>query len=31
MPIVSWVISKAKCFNCKEKISSLYPILELTT
>ncbi len=31
IPIVSWVLSKAKCINCKEKISSVYPLLELTT
>lgn len=31
IPIFSWLLSKAKCSNCKEKISAVYPILELCT
>jgi len=30
IPIVSWVISKWKCFTCKKQISKLYPLLELS-
>jgi len=31
IPIVSFVISKGKCKYCKTKISTFYPLLELTT
>ena len=31
IPIVSWLFNKAKCRYCKEKVSSIYPILELST
>ncbi len=31
VPIFSWIINKAKCKYCKEKVSSIYPILELST
>ena len=31
IPIVSWVVNKAKCKYCKSKVSSLYPILEIST
>lgn len=31
IPIVSWVTNKARCKYCKEKVSSIYPILELST
>jgi prepilin signal peptidase PulO-like enzyme (type II secretory pathway) len=31
IPIVSWAINKAKCKHCKEKVSSIYPLLELST
>ncbi len=31
IPIFSWIFNKAKCRYCKEKISSIYPILELST
>ncbi len=31
IPVFSWLLSKAKCGNCKEKISAIYPILELST
>jgi len=30
-PIFSWLFNKWKCRYCKEKISSIYPILEITT
>ena len=29
IPIIGFIISRAKCFNCKTKISFLYPILEI--
>jgi len=31
IPIISWLINKARCRYCKEKISSIYPILEIST
>ncbi len=31
IPIVSWVMNKGRCKYCKEKVSSLYPILEIST
>ncbi len=31
IPIFSWLFNKAKCKYCKSKISSIYPILELST
>ncbi|MFK7780399.1 MAG: prepilin peptidase [Candidatus Gracilibacteria bacterium] len=31
LPIISWVVNKAKCRYCKEKVSSIYPLLELST
>lgn len=31
VPILSWVLNKAKCKYCKEKVSSIYPLLELST
>lgn len=31
IPIFSWLINKAKCKYCKDKISSIYPILEIST
>lgn len=31
IPIVSWLINKARCKHCKEKVSSVYPLLELST
>lgn len=31
IPVVSWVLNKAKCKHCKEKVSSIYPLLELST
>jgi leader peptidase (prepilin peptidase) / N-methyltransferase len=31
IPIVSWVMNKGNCKYCKEKVSSIYPILELST
>lgn len=31
IPIFSWIINKAKCKYCKEKVSSIYPLLELST
>ena len=29
IPIISWIILKAKCNNCSTKISSRYPLVEL--
>ncbi|UOQ86161.1 prepilin peptidase [Gracilibacillus salinarum] len=31
IPVVSFVIQKGKCRNCKERISVLYPVVELLT
>jgi len=31
IPIISWIILKAKCRNCKGTISALYPFIELLT
>jgi len=31
IPILSWIILKGKCFNCGEKISIRYPIIEFLT
>lgn len=31
IPILSYIIQKGKCKNCKEKISIIYPIFELLT
>lgn len=31
IPIVSWITSKAKCRYCMNKVSHVYPILELST
>jgi len=31
IPIFSWLINKAKCRHCKEKVSAIYPILEIVT
>ena len=31
IPIISWIILKAKCRNCKTKISALYPFIEIFT
>jgi prepilin signal peptidase PulO-like enzyme (type II secretory pathway) len=31
IPIFSWIKNKAKCSNCKAKVASIYPLLELTT
>lgn len=31
IPIFSWLLNKATCKYCKEKVSSIYPILELST
>lgn len=31
IPIFSWIINKAKCKYCSEKVSKIYPILELST
>ena len=31
IPIFSWLKNKAKCKYCKEKVSSIYPLLELST
>lgn len=28
IPLLGWIISKGKCFNCNEKISYQYPIIE---
>ena len=30
LPLISWVLLKGNCRNCKAKISVLYPIIELT-
>ncbi len=31
IPVISWVLLKAKCRTCKERISVLYPLIELLT
>lgn len=31
IPIISWIIQKGKCRSCGEKISFVYPIIELLT
>jgi len=31
IPIISWIILKGRCRSCGEKISPLYPLVELTT
>jgi leader peptidase (prepilin peptidase)/N-methyltransferase len=31
IPLISWVLNKAKCRYCKEKVSGIYPLLELST
>lgn len=31
IPLVSWAVNKAKCKYCKEKVSGIYPLLELST
>ena len=31
IPIISWLINKWKCKKCKNKISKIYPILEIST
>jgi len=31
IPVISWLILRAKCRNCKSKISILYPFIELFT
>ncbi|MDD3646247.1 MAG: prepilin peptidase [Candidatus Gracilibacteria bacterium] len=31
IPIFSWLVNKARCRYCKSKISSIYPLLELST
>lgn len=31
IPVVSWAINKAKCKYCKEKVSHIYPLLEIST
>lgn len=31
IPVISWIILNAKCRHCKQKISSLYPFIEIFT
>lgn len=31
IPIISWIILKGRCRNCKKKISILYPFIEILT
>lgn len=31
IPVISWIIQKGKCRSCGEKISLIYPIIELIT
>lgn len=31
IPLFSWLLSGAKCWNCKSKISSFYPVLEIVS
>ncbi len=31
IPVFSWLVNKAKCKYCKEKISGIYPFLEVST
>lgn len=30
IPIISWTLQKGRCRGCKQKISAIYPLLELT-
>jgi len=30
VPVVSWLVQKGRCLNCKKKISYRYPLIELT-
>ena len=31
IPLISWIIQRARCINCKKPISIRYPLVELTT
>lgn len=31
IPLISWIVLRAKCRNCKNKISILYPVIETLT
>ena len=31
VPVVSWVMNKARCKYCEEKVSHIYPLLEIST
>ncbi len=31
IPIISWLLTKWKCYYCKNKISKIYPLLEIST
>ncbi|KKP29293.1 MAG: Type 4 prepilin-like protein leader peptide-processing enzyme [candidate division TM6 bacterium GW2011_GWF2_30_66] len=31
IPVISWIILQAKCRHCKQKISALYPFIEIFT
>jgi leader peptidase (prepilin peptidase) / N-methyltransferase len=31
VPVLSWIFLRGKCSNCKKKISSIYPIVEIIT
>jgi len=31
IPLISWIIQRARCINCKKPISNRYPFVELTT
>tara|TARA_Y100000589_G_scaffold328595_1_gene373060 strand:+ start:337 stop:1155 length:819 start_codon:yes stop_codon:yes gene_type:complete len=31
IPLISWIIQRARCVNCKKPISIRYPLVELTT
>ena len=31
IPLISWIIQRARCINCKKAISIRYPLVELTT
>jgi leader peptidase (prepilin peptidase)/N-methyltransferase len=31
IPVFSWILNKTKCKHCNEKVSAIYPLLELST
>ena len=31
IPVLSWMVLRGRCRNCKERISAIYPLVEMTT